>query len=88
VQRRSPPLWTDPRTNGTETRPVDKPHSKPQFTYDAVTDSYRCPTGAQLIASERCQGKTPSEGFIRYRTRACRGVSNANAVPPASRAAR
>jgi len=48
---------------------TDAPRRKPgacsqvfetHFTYDATRDTYQYPAGAQLVASERCQGKTPA----------------------------
>lgn len=29
--------------DGNQRQPADKPYSKPQFTYDATSDTYRCP---------------------------------------------
>lgn len=48
-------------------------YPKSQFTYDPATDTYSCPAGQILTATDHCQGKSANERYIRYGTTACAG---------------
>ena len=50
---------------------VDKWYPKSQFSYDATTDTYRCPAGRVLSLKTTYKGDANKEPYSRYSTKEC-----------------
>lgn len=50
----------------------DKQYLKSQFTYDAASDTYRCPAGQILTPMGRYKGNATQKSYTEYGTKACK----------------